>query len=394
MVYNHTKYARRNVIGTVELLKSFLYDLLREFYHKWYRPDLQCVIIVGDIDEVEYENKVKEMFGRIPARVNPQERYEVEIPDRADLDYMLILDPENRSKMISFHQRAHRVDGLDELERKSYSFKARIFNAIWGQRLARIVNANQEKFLSASAEFGSFVRNYNGFSLDIVPYKDKDVEAFEQVWMVWEEIRRFGFTDVEVERVQEALFQELQKMERAAEKESNPYYVSVFQSHFLSGLPFREQSEELDVLKEALLEITPEDMNAWIHSWATDSNQIIVVSGNDKDYKYLTKDQALDVMAKVAKKDIQPETIERKIPEGFDLKLQGGTIKKVKKLDRFKAEEWTLSNGARVFYKYVEEGNGFFSMACSSHGGRSVVDAEDLPTLAAMQALAMKSGLY
>ena len=77
--------------------------------------------------------------------------------------------------MISFHQRAHRVDGLDELERKSYSFKARIFNAIWGQRLARIVNANQEKFLSAAAEFGSFVRNYNGFSLDVVPYKDKDV---------------------------------------------------------------------------------------------------------------------------------------------------------------------------------------------------------------------------
>lgn len=135
------------------------------------------------------------------------------------------------------------MEGLDELGRKSYSFKARIFNAIWGQRLARIVNDNREKFLSASAEFGSFVRNYNGFSLDIVPYKDKDVEAFEQVWTVWEEIRRFGFTDVEVERVQEALFQELQKMESAAEKESNSYYVSVFQSHFLSGLPFREQSE-------------------------------------------------------------------------------------------------------------------------------------------------------
>ena len=113
-------------------------------------------------------------------------------------------------------------------------------------------------------------------------------------------------------------------MERAAEKESNPYYVSVFQSHFLSGLPFREQSEELDVLKEALLEITPEDMNAWIHSWATDSNRIIVVSGNDKDYKYLTKEQALGVMAKVAEKDIQPETIERKIPEGFDSETPRG----------------------------------------------------------------------
>ena len=53
VVYNHTKYARRNVIGSVELLKSFPYDVLREFYHKWYRPDLQCVIVVGDVDEVD-----------------------------------------------------------------------------------------------------------------------------------------------------------------------------------------------------------------------------------------------------------------------------------------------------------------------------------------------------
>ena len=108
----------------------------------------------------------------------------------------------------------------------------------------------------------------------------------------------------------------------------------------------------------------------------------------------MTREQILNIMAKVVEKDIQPEVEEHKIPEPFDLKLQAGTIKKVKKLDRFKAEEWTLSNGAKVFYKHVDEGNGFFSLACSSHGGRSVVAAEDLPTLAAMQALTLKSGLY
>lgn len=394
VVYNHTKYAKRNVIGSVELLQSFPSDVLREFYHKWYRPDLQCVIVVGDIDEVEFEKKVKDLFGQIPARENPLERYDVEIPDRADLDYMLILDKENPTKMISFHQRAHRQKGLDEVERKAYSFKARIFNALWGQRLARIVNANKEKFLSASGKFESFVRNYNGFSLDVIPYKNQDADAFEQVWTVWEGIRRFGFTDVEVERVQEVLFQDLMKMESVAEKQSNAYYVSVFQNHFLGGMPFHEQPEELEQLKEALLEITAEDMNDWVHSWANDSSQIVVVSGNDKDYNYLTKEQVLSIMAKVAEKDIQPEVEEHKTPEPFDLKLQAGTIKKVKKLDRFKAEEWTLSNGAKVFYRHVDEGHGFFSLACSSHGGRSVVAAEDLPTLTAMQALTLKSGLY
>ena len=102
--------------------------------------------------------------------------------------------------------------------------------------------------MSASGTFESFVRNYNGFSLDVIPYKNQDAEAFEQVWTAWEEIRRYGFTDKEVERVQEALFQELMKMESEVEKESNPYYVSVFQNHFLAGMPFHEQPVELGLL--------------------------------------------------------------------------------------------------------------------------------------------------
>ena len=73
-IRDSTKYAKRNVIGSVELLQSFPSDVLREFYHKWYRPDLQCVIVVGDIDEVAFEKQVKDLFGQIPARENPLER--------------------------------------------------------------------------------------------------------------------------------------------------------------------------------------------------------------------------------------------------------------------------------------------------------------------------------
>ena len=116
-------------------------------------------------------------------------------------------------------------------------------------------------------------------------------------------------------------------MESTVEKESNLYYVNVFQAHFLGGMPFLEQKEELELLKEALLEITTGDMNKWIHSWATDSSQIVVVSGNDKDYKYLTKEQILNIMAGVIK-DLKPEVVERKAPEAFDLKLQGGRSRK------------------------------------------------------------------
>lgn len=42
-----TKYEVRNVIGSLEGLKSFSYSDIEDFYHKWYRPDYQAIVIVG-----------------------------------------------------------------------------------------------------------------------------------------------------------------------------------------------------------------------------------------------------------------------------------------------------------------------------------------------------------
>lgn len=393
-IYNHSKYGVRNVIGTVENLKAFPADTLRAFYRKWYRPDLQCVIIVGDIDEEEWTNKLREQLGQIPAATDAPARYNITIDENEAPIYKLLLDAENRSKSITLHQRIAKVKHDSEESRRAYSLSARFFTQLWQNRLNRLRNSNEEKFLSASVRFSSFARGYNGFTIEITPFERQDSAAFDQMWTLWEQIRRQGFTADEVKQLQESEYKNLEELQRNADKNRNNYYVGIFKNHFLNGVPYYSPEEEVEKLMETVLEYTPEKMKQWIDSWADNRNITVIADGNTPDYPYLTEKQVNQILKKVSTKELHQQQQARAIPTLFDLNVRPGKITKIKKIKPLEAEIWKLSNGAQVVYKEVPEGRGTFSLVCSSHGGRSVVEAEDLPSLDAMQALVLQSGLY
>lgn len=393
-VYNHSKFAVRDVIGDIRLLETFHPDTLRAFYHKWYRPDLQCIIIVGDIDQKKFETKVQELFGTIPAAIDPLPRYDITIADHTDPYYKLILEPENKTRTITIYQRIPRESYPDDTARRKYGEAARLFNALWQQRISRLKNANAERFLAADIDFGSLVKGYNSFSMDIMPFDRQDKEALSQIWSIWEEIHRYGFTDSEIEGMQENELQELAELEKTIHENQNDYYTDLFKNHFLNGTPCPDMQEEIAKSRETILEFTPDDMRQWITSWANDRNQTILITGNEAQYPYLTREEVLAVTDSIRQSEIQQTETTKEIPVFFDLQVQAGKIIKTEKIKRFGAEIWTLSNGARVVYKNIPDGSGSFLMACSSPGGQSVAAAEDLPSLTAMQALSLRSGLY
>ncbi|MBR1803478.1 MAG: insulinase family protein, partial [Muribaculaceae bacterium] len=45
-----SKYGKRMPIGLMSVVDGFKYNELRDYYHKWYRPDNQAIIVVGDVD--------------------------------------------------------------------------------------------------------------------------------------------------------------------------------------------------------------------------------------------------------------------------------------------------------------------------------------------------------
>ena len=80
-MYPGSRYANRMPIGSIDVIENFKPDELRAYYKKWYRPDLQAIIIVGDVNVDQVEATIKKMFADVPAPVNPAKREQVSVPD-------------------------------------------------------------------------------------------------------------------------------------------------------------------------------------------------------------------------------------------------------------------------------------------------------------------------
>ena len=94
MVYKDSKYATCNIIGTKENLETFKPEELVNFYQTWYRPDLQAVIVVGDVDVDYVEGKIKEYFNQIPKAENPKAKDVIKIPDNKEPLVSIFTDKE------------------------------------------------------------------------------------------------------------------------------------------------------------------------------------------------------------------------------------------------------------------------------------------------------------
>ena len=92
--YGGTPYAKRTLIGSEEQLKTFKPESLTNFYRTWYRPDMQALIVVGDINVDEVEGKIKTIFNDIPKAVNPKAKPVVKIPDNKEPIIGIITDKE------------------------------------------------------------------------------------------------------------------------------------------------------------------------------------------------------------------------------------------------------------------------------------------------------------
>ena len=84
VIFKGSVYANRIPIGKIDIIQNFKHDLIRDFYHDWYRPDLQAIIVVGDIDPAKAEAQIKAHFSGIKNPPSEKPRKEFDIPDNKE----------------------------------------------------------------------------------------------------------------------------------------------------------------------------------------------------------------------------------------------------------------------------------------------------------------------
>ena len=174
-LYPNSKFAERDVIGDLDVIENFEYDALRDFYHKWYRTDLQAIAMAGDFDADEMEAKVKELFSKIPPVENAPERPFYEIPDHEEPVFGLVTDKEAPNTIIRYMIR-HRKEstGAETLMDLREDYIHELFNAMMGQRINELVQKGDPPFVVGMINYGDFERGYEALSVIIMPNPNQE----------------------------------------------------------------------------------------------------------------------------------------------------------------------------------------------------------------------------
>ena len=398
VIYNGSQYAHRNVIGSLDVLKSFKYPDIQAFYKTWYRPDLQCVIIVGDIDPAAYEQQVQKLFASLPAARNAKARPAFPIEDNSEPLYYRFVDKENRSHSYGLYQRvATPTNRPTEQATKDYLL-GQLFNALAPQYFARLRNRGEEAYIAASVSYSPLVRGYGQFAWDFVPYAGQDEKALQQVLRARALMPYDFFSDKAFEAEKQKLYEGMKEVLSDDKGLGTPQnFIDIYRNNYLYGTAMREFRQQLSDNLEALVELDADDLRSWLKEHAmgdrnlafvayTNSPEVAAIS--EQTFRQKLKTYNTLVLASEAN---EPAAITKLI----DFKLPAGRIAREKKIPSLGATEWTLSNGMKIIYKNLsKELKGEVLFLASAKGGQSIVKPADLPSFSAMQSLIMASGLY
>ena len=378
--YGDTPYARRTLIGGEEQLKTFKRESLVNFYRKWYNPDMQAVIVVGDFDVDMMEQKIKTIFSDIPAPAVPTEKVEYKLPHNTEPLVGILTDPEAQSSSVEVIWKTEPLPKQFRNTDVAYmnSIVKAYIRLIMSERFSDISSKPDAPFLGASFAIGGLC-NTSDAVFGNVAFKDGEaIPAFTAYMTELEKMKRFGFTEGEVKRATDNLLSSYEKAVEAASTRKNGDLVRPLLNNFYDNTPYMEPETELMIGKQICSMMTAPMLSQVVAQIIPEDNLIILYNGPEKEgLTNPTEQELLSVMKTVSEADIQAN-IEEVLNEPLvSEELKGSPVKKTKE-GIHGSTVWTLKNGLKVIVLPTEHKKDQVLFTLEKDGGRNNIPVEDL----------------
>jgi zinc protease len=387
-------YAERLPIGNEQSIMTATPARVSSFYKKWYRPDLQAVIAVGDFNPATIEAEIKKHFAGIPKPVNPAKRIEPTVPGNKEPLIAIASDKEATSSDVSlmFKLPVERTKTVADYRR---DLMERLYLAMFNNRLEEIAEKPDAPFLGAGASKGNFIgRSTDAFTLG-AGVKDGGIEAGLEALLV--EARRvdeFGFLQSELDRAKQNLVRGYERAYAERSKTQSASLVQELINHYLESEPIPGIEYEYRLVQQLVPTITLADVNKLASRWITDDNRVILAESPEKEgVKIPTRDELLAVFDRAAKTKVVAYT-ENVSAEALLPKMPvAGTIVATKTTPSIGVTEWKLSNGARVLVKPTDFKADEVLLGSYSVGGTSLASDPDFMSASLASQIVNLSGI-
>ena len=376
-----SKYANRMPIGTMEIVKNFPYETLRRYYRKWYRPDLQALVIVGDVDPDDIEKKLQTMFADIaPAPADAAVREEFPVPDNKEPLVFIGKDKEYTAMVASV---MFKSEPMPRELRGTMAYIAQDYveDAISGmlnERLSEITRQADAPFSGASIGFGNYVvaKTKDALMLDVNMKEGRYSEGVKAAYRELLRASRGGFTESEYDRFKQEYLSQIDAAYEARDKRTNTSLVNAYVRHFLDNIP----AAGIEWIHQSMHSIVPNiplDMvNQAISQLPQENRAILVFMPEKEGLTCPTEQEILSAMSEVDAEDIAAFT-EEVSTEPLVPELKSKV--KVKKItdDIYGAKLITLSNGMKIHVLQTDYSPGKISFRATSWGGNSLYSNDE-----------------
>lgn len=397
-IYRGTKYEDCLPIGSMDVVDNFSYDALRDYYKKWYRPDLQAIIVVGDIDVDVIENKIKQLFSAIPKPVNPEERVYYPVSDNKDMIVAIEKDAEQPIVLTRLYMKR---EATPDSEKATEGYQRDgyidwIITYVLNQRIQELQHSDNPPFISASVHSGRFFvsRTKDAFSIQIGCKENDITGSIAAVMAETERARQHGFTEAELERAKAVYLKGAERRYAERNDRKNSYYVSKSLNNFLDAEPMLSEQTDLELAKKFDESVTLAEVNNAIGTIITDKNQVLTVYAPDKEGVVIPDASVFEqTILKAQSLAYEPYKEDNVSSELMAVKPKGGSIVSEKDYGKHDIKQLKLSNGMEVYVKHTDFNADQVIMQIFAEGGTSVYPDADVPNFSFISSAIAEAGV-
>lgn len=398
--YPGSKYAYRMPIGLMSIIDNFKPKFLRDYYQKWYRPDNQAIIVVGDIDVDHTEALIKKLWSDVKVPANAAKVIDEPVPDNNEAIYIFDKDKEQPYSQVSIYMKH---DVTPDSLKDSYmymldSYAKTLICMMLNERLGEMTQKADCPFMGASVGYGNYVisKTKDAFSFNAVAKDGKELDVLATGIRELNRARQYGFNASEYDRAKANYMSSLDKMYNERNKISNSSYGDDYRDNYLSNEPIPSVEDQYAIMKRIAPMVNVNVLNRYMQSLVSesDTNFVASINAQEKEGKtYPTEQQMAETVKKARAEKVEPYVDNVKNEPLIPVLPKKGKIVSEKENKKFGYKELTLSNGARVLLKHTDFKADAVVMNGRAKGGKSLYGEKDFKNLKYMTNAIEVSGL-
>ena len=397
-MYPGSKYADCMPIGNIDVVNNFPYQDLRDYYNLWYHPDLQGIIIVGDIDVDEMEGKVKALFGEIPKAEGKPERIYYPVADNDAPIIYIGNDKEVSTPNVQIFFK-HEATTNEEKENMMYllqNYMLSMISNMLNERFEEMTQQANPPFNGAGSDYGDYFlsKTKEAFNVTVITKADGIETGLQAALTEIERMKRYGFTASEYERARANYLQRLESAYKERNNTQNANFVNEYVQHFLNNEPIPGIEQEYSMMQQIAPNIPVEAINALAQQQLIpDNNRVVFIAVPESAIdKCPTKEQVLNLLNGMSQ--LQVEAYVDNVsdePLVSDIPATGKIVKE--ETGMYGSTKLTLNNGVQVYIKKTDFKEDEIRMRAVSPGGTTQFDDKDKLEMEVLDDLGSIGGL-